>query len=597
MVITKRMYLLYDTPIKPIAQQHEKRVRTIMINTNVVYPLIAVLSVSLGTISNAMLAIASASPESDRGNSSTVGAGGGESNQVEMAPEEDSSGTAPSEETPEDTEEPVEATEQPAAELPKCDGSPQECITENGDICLEGQGGHECECAEDMSDCPNHPSLRDPLPYCDLVDTNVQACSDRYDYDEENGLYPCNDGTQKANPLDCPDATAPSLEPSPSPEPGDNQCLALGCPGSPPDPENGCMDGRDPVDGLCLIGEPEPQTETREPLPYCDLIPRVAQDYSCHDRRDYDDVTGLYPCNDGTQKEDWQDCPDVSGADYEEFKHQEPIDPCLLDPDNSPTCPPPVDGQCPEGYNMNENGNCFPEHDRCPKEYHSHEDDESGRCIPDSTPCDEGYIMNPDFPSCDLKERVCEENPWLVACGGNGKDPDKDDDNGDDERHKVIINKINIHNTIHNTKDFPDVDIIGLSINDNGDAIVCMMSIDNGWVQCQEFGVPNDRINENIWRVIETDSNKDYDNGNTGSEDVDSAINGIKSQDFTELEDLDNHDFEIDLAALGINPQGDGLICLIEDDRNEGTALCEPFKVSNQAISGQITEITEILDD
>ena len=38
---------------------------------------------------------------------------------------------------------------------------------------------------EDMSDCPNHPSLQDePLPYCDLVDTNVQACSDRYDYDE-----------------------------------------------------------------------------------------------------------------------------------------------------------------------------------------------------------------------------------------------------------------------------------------------------------------------------------------------------------------------------------------------------------------------------
>jgi hypothetical protein len=203
--------------------------------------------------------------------------------------------------------------------------------------------------------------------------------------------------------------------------------------------------------------------------------------------------------------------------------------------------------------------------------------------------------MNPDFPSCDLKERVCEENPWLVACGGNGKDPDKDDDNGDeDERHKVIINKINIHNTIHNTKDFPDVDIIGLSIKGNGDAMVCMMNIDNDWVQCQEFGVPNDRINENIWRVIETDSNNDYDNGNTGSEDVDSAINGIKSQDFTELEDLDNHDFEIDLAALGINPQGDGLICLIEDDRNEGTGLCEPFKISNQAISGQITEITEI---
>jgi hypothetical protein len=358
-----------------------------MINIKTVYLMIAaVLSVSLGTISNGVMPNAAASPESDSGNnSSTEGAGvEKESDQEEVkGSEEDSSGTAPPEETPANIEQPA-ATEQPAAELPKCDGSPQDCITKNGDICLEGQGGHECECAEDMSDCPNHPSLIGP-----------------------------------------------------------------------------------------------PITEPGEPLPYCDLIPSVAQNYSCHDRRDYDDITGLYSCNDGTQKEDWRDCADVSRADYEEFKNQEPIDPCLLDPDNSPTCPPPVDGQCSEGYNMNENGNCFPEHNRCPTGYHSHEDDESGRCILDSTPCDEGYTMNPDFPSCDLKERVCEENPWLIACGGNGQEPDKEE-------------------TIHNTKDFPDVDIIGLSIKDNGDAIVCIMNIDEDWVQCQEFGVPDNRINEDV---------------------------------------------------------------------------------------------------
>jgi hypothetical protein len=43
--------------------------------------------------------------------------------------------------------------------LPKCDGSFQDCVTRNGDICKAGQGGHECECAADMSDCPNNPSL------------------------------------------------------------------------------------------------------------------------------------------------------------------------------------------------------------------------------------------------------------------------------------------------------------------------------------------------------------------------------------------------------------------------------------------------------
>jgi hypothetical protein len=40
----------------------------------------------------------------------------------------------------------------------------------------------------------------------------------------------------------------------------------------------------------------------------------VPDDYqgSCHDRMDYDQETGLYPCNDGTQNVRWQDCPDAS---------------------------------------------------------------------------------------------------------------------------------------------------------------------------------------------------------------------------------------------------------------------------------------------
>ena len=373
-------------------------------------------------------------------------------------------------------------------ELPKCDGTPQDCTTRNGDICKAGEGGEKCECLPDMSDCPNHPSLIVP-----------------------------------------------------------------------------------------------PVTEPREPLPYCDLIPRGTQEYSCHDRRDYDDITGLYPCNDGTQKEHFLDCPDVSGADYEEFKNQPPIDPCLLDPDNSPTCPPPVDGKCPEGYAMNESGKCFPRHERCPTGYHSHEDDESGRCIPDSTPCDEGYTRDPDFPTCSREHFTCDGKPSVVKC------------EDDDEEHiRVIIKNINIHKTIHNTADFPEVDIIGLSVKDTGEAMVCMMNIDNDWVQCQEFGVPADRINQNIWRIIETDSDKDYDNGNTGSDDVDNAIDAIKAYDFAQLDDLDNHDFNVDLAALGINPKGEGLVCLVEDDRNEGTALCEPFKIASEAVTGQITEITEI---
>ena len=181
-------------------------------------------------------------------------------------------------------------TEQPAAAsaLPKCDGSFQDCVTKRGDFCKAGAGGHECECAEDMSGCPNHPSL---------VKTSARQVKE----------------------------------------------------------------------------------------------------------------------------------------------------PCLLDPP-LPECAP-VDGKCKEGWAMNEDGQCFPRHDRCPKGHHSHEDDESGRCIPNSTPCDPGYVINPHFPECGKKERICAEHPVAKVCGGKGgRDNDGGsgrDDNDDDK--DIVIKNINNH--------------------------------------------------------------------------------------------------------------------------------------------------------
>jgi len=53
----------------------------------------------------------------------------------------------------------------------------------------------------------------DSLPYCDTPEGEAaQSCHDRDDYDEDTGLYPCNDGSQKANPENCPDATRPVIE-------------------------------------------------------------------------------------------------------------------------------------------------------------------------------------------------------------------------------------------------------------------------------------------------------------------------------------------------------------------------------------------------
>jgi hypothetical protein len=48
-----------------------------------------------------------------------------------------------------------------------------------------------------------------------------------------------------------------------------------------------------------------------KPNPYCDT-PEGKAAKVCHDRLDYDEVTGLAPCNDGTQKADYKDCKDAS---------------------------------------------------------------------------------------------------------------------------------------------------------------------------------------------------------------------------------------------------------------------------------------------
>jgi hypothetical protein len=354
----------------------------------------------------------------------------------------------------------------PAEELPLCDGTPQRCITEGGYICEIGSADHGCECAEDMSDCPMHPSLLPPLespspkpiyPYCDLVPDDYEGtCHDRKDFDEDTGLYPCNDGTQQADWRDCEDAYVPPEKPCDyKTDPNCNEppiyCQALGCPGSSPDPELGCFDGREPVNGIC---------------------------------------PGQDPCKDGYEL--------INGK-------------CVEEKPEPPKCPP-------------------------------------------------GYVWREKQQDC-YKEIT------------------------------VIINEIIKETNEGKHKDgFPDVDIIGLSVKENADAMICAMDIDSDHIECQEFAMPQGKVNQDFWRIIETDSTKNYDNGNTGSSDIDDAIEDIKSQDFNELEDADNHNFGIDLAWVAINPQGEGVTCLTTDQSGKGKSLCEPFKVSAQDVSGQITE-------
>jgi hypothetical protein len=53
-----------------------------------------------------------------------------------------------------------------------------------------------------------------PLPYCGEEQPG-QSCHDLNDVDEVTGKFPCNDGTQRSNKADCPDATKSVLPQQP----------------------------------------------------------------------------------------------------------------------------------------------------------------------------------------------------------------------------------------------------------------------------------------------------------------------------------------------------------------------------------------------
>ncbi|MDF0680749.1 MAG: hypothetical protein P0116_07285 [Candidatus Nitrosocosmicus sp.] len=94
---------------------------------------------------------------------------------------------------------------------------------------------------------------------------------------------------------------------------------------------------------------------------------------------------------------------------------ESPDNDCLFDP-SLPKCAPDESGDCPEGFNMNEDEQCFPKHNGCPDGYHSVDDDETGRCISDSKGCPEGMIFRSDGKTCGYKEQLCQENSDLEGC-------------------------------------------------------------------------------------------------------------------------------------------------------------------------------------
>lgn len=105
-----------------------------------------------------------------------------------------------------------------------------------------------------------------------------------------------------------------------------------------------------------------------------------------------------------------------SGTSIEPVTIEEgPDESCLFDT-SQPKCAA-VNGECPPGFNTNDDENCFPDHERCPDGYHSEEDNETGECYPDSRPCPQGQVMDPDFPTCvNLTVPFCEDHRDIQAC-------------------------------------------------------------------------------------------------------------------------------------------------------------------------------------
>jgi hypothetical protein len=144
------------------------------------------------------------------------------------------------------------------------------------------------------------------------------------------------------------------------------------------------------------------------------IIPNTAEEQNNEDTDKQSSLENGSSGNDSENTSSSQTILQKSNSQIGAAKSQPDRD-CLFDP-SLPKCAPDENGKCPDGFHMNGYEQCFPAHDKCPSGYHSHEDDESGRCIPDSVPCDPGYIMSPDFPTCEYKDSVCKKHPTLNEC-------------------------------------------------------------------------------------------------------------------------------------------------------------------------------------
>ena len=78
------------------------------------------------------------------------------------------------------------------------------------------------------------------------------------------------------------------------------------------------------------------------------------------------------------------DNDDNNGKHHDKNNNKGPDRDCLFNA-SLPKCDPDKDGNCPDDFNLNEDGNCFPDHHEhgCPDGTHGVDDDETGQCYKD----------------------------------------------------------------------------------------------------------------------------------------------------------------------------------------------------------------------
>ena len=123
--------------------------------------------------------------------------------------------------------------------------------------------------------------------------------------------------------------------------------------------------------------EPQPQPEP-EPEPEPGIIPGPEQPIDpCEENPEAEGCEPEPPIDPCIEDPTAEGCEPASVPTPRVT--EPPDDDCLYDP-SLPKCAP-IDGECPEGFNMNEDGQCYPDKP-CPTGFERRNEDETGTCYP-----------------------------------------------------------------------------------------------------------------------------------------------------------------------------------------------------------------------